>query len=239
MSQSLYEYLSENVTASRLQRFEEVLQHRTRHVTLVLENLHHSHNASACLRTCDCFGVQDVHIIESEGHFRPHPDIALGASKWLTLHRYQGVAIGPNQQHAVTAECLTVLRKRGYRILATTPRTDSIPIQQVSLDQKTAVVFGAEQPGVSDYVLETTDQCVHIPMFGFTESFNVSVSAALVLHQFTQTLHASAVEWQLSDPERQELLEVWVKRTLGSRADRLIRRFEYQQSRSSLPGSAR
>lgn len=239
MSLSLYEFLSQNVTEARLQRFEEVLQHRTRHVTLVLENLHHPHNASACLRTCDCFGIQDVHIIESEGHFRPHPDIALGASKWLTLHRYQGVPIGPHPQHAITASCIETLREQGYRILATTPSSDSIPIQQVPLDQKTAVVFGAEKRGVSEYVLQAADQCVHIPMFGFTESFNVSVSAAIVLQQFTQTLHASAIPWQLSDPERQELLEVWVRRTLGSRADRLIRRFEYQQSRSSLPGPAR
>jgi tRNA (guanosine-2'-O-)-methyltransferase len=231
MPLSLYEYLSENVTAARLQRFEEVLQHRTRHITLVLENLHHSHNASACLRTCDCFGIQDVHIIESEGHFRPHPDIALGATKWLTLHRHQGVPIGPHPQHAITASCITALREQGYRILATSPRPDSVPIQQVSLDQKTAVVFGAEQPGVSDYVLETADQCVHIPMFGFTESLNVSVSAALVLHQFTQTLHASNLPWQLSVADRQELMEVWVRRTLGSRADRLIRRYEYQQSK--------
>lgn len=232
MSRTLDEFLRECVFPERLQRFEDVLEHRTRHVAVVLENIYHAHNASACLRTCDCFGIQDVHVIETENAFDPNPDIALGASKWLSIHRYtQGSEEeSPESANAATAHCYESLRAQGYRILATSPRQHSLPLSEVSIDHKTAIVFGAEQVGASDFAIDQADALVHIPMFGFTESFNVSVSAAIILQQLTMQLHTIGLEWRLSELEKQEIRELWVRRSLGAKVGPLTRRFEQENS---------
>lgn len=233
MSQTLSEYLGEYVSNKRLQRFDDVLNHRTRHLTVVLENIYQAYNASACLRTCDCFGIQDVHVIESVNHFSPNPDIAKGASQWLSIHRYTDVEETSEESNAATAECFKELRATGYRILATSPRQDSIPLSEIAIDQKTAVVFGAEKPGVSDFAIEQADELVHIPMFGFTESFNISVSAALILQQMTAQLHEMSINWHLTDLEKQDIRELWVRQSLGPRLAPLIRRYEHERQRAN------
>lgn len=230
MSESLFEFLSQFVSEQRLRRFEEVLSYRTRHLTLVLENVHHAHNASACLRTCDCFGIQDVHIVESLNSFEPNPEISLGSSQWLTIQRHQSTVTGESTDvNVATAECFTRLRDDGYRILATSPRQDSVPLNAVTVDAKTAIVFGAEQLGVSDFGISEADALIHIPMYGFTESFNISVSAAIVLQKLTTQLHSANVAWKLSDAEKQVLRELWVRESLGERVAPLCRRFEQEQ----------
>ena len=231
MNDSLLQFLMQFVTAERLRRFDEVLSRRTRHLTLVLENIHHAHNASACLRTCDCFGIQDVHIVESQNSFRPNREIAMGASQWLTIHRYttNNKRSDNSANHAATADCINQLRRGGYRIMATSPRQDSTALSDTAVDSKTAVFFGAEQMGVSDFALSQADELVHLPMFGFTESFNVSVSVALVLQHFVTRLHLSAVNWELPETEKRDLLNDWVRQTLGPKLAPLCRRFEADQ----------
>ena len=183
MSNALYEFLRQCISDERLQRFDEVLDRRTRHLTVVLENVFHAHNASACLRTCDCFGIQDVHVIESLNNFDPNPEVALGASKWLSIHRYTNHDEDVSREaSAATARCFESLRSDGYKILATSPVQNSVPLDDVRLDEKTAILFGAEQTGISDFATHEADELIHIPMFGFTESFNVSVSALSLIH---------------------------------------------------------
>ena len=234
MADSLYDFLKQCVTEDRLQRFEDVLTHRTRHLTLVLENIHHEHNASACLRTCDCFGIQDVHIIESKNSFAPNREIALGASQWLTIKRYRATESDEAQSdadddYATTRHCLSQLRNAGYRILATSPRQHSVPLHHVEMTQPTAVVFGAEQLGVSDVTIAEADELIHIPMYGFTESFNISVSVALVFQQLVARMRQDGVNWNLTSEETQLLREQWVKQTLGEKLEPLCRRFEADQ----------
>lgn len=215
MAPTLSQYLRQFLFEERLQRFKDVVAQRTRHINVVLENIFHAHNASACLRTCDCFGVQDVHIIEDMNQFKPNEEVALGANQWLSISRYQK-----------TEDCLNQLRESGYRILATSPRQHSKPLHEVEIDQKTAIVFGAEQVGVSDEAISMADELIHIPMYGFTESFNISVSAGLCLQQFTTRLRQDNFSWQLPQSEQEELLESWVRRSLGTKLEPLIRRFE-------------
>lgn len=234
MADSLYDFLKQCVTEDRLQRFEDVLTHRTRHLTLVLENIHHEHNASACLRTCDCFGIQDVHIVESNNSFSPNREIALGASQWLTIQRYRATESGGQQSaeddnYSTTRHCLRQLRDAGYRILATSPRQHSVPLHDVKMTQRTAVVFGAEQLGVSDVAVAEADELIHIPMYGFTESFNISVSVALVLQRLVARMRQDGVDWKLAPEETQVLREQWVKQTLGDKLEPLCRRFESDQ----------
>ncbi len=231
MPSNVTDFLIEFLSEERVKRIHDVVNQRTRHLTIVLENITHSHNASACLRTCDCFGVQDVHVVDTFQSFKPNPDVERGASQWLTIHRYGSKAAHADHQskgyrNLTTAGCIEQLRGRGYRILATSPRQDSIPLHMVDVRSRTAVIFGSEKLGVSQTVLDQADQLVHVPMFGFTESFNVSVSTAIVLQQLRHSMHTISVDWGLSAGEKQELVELWIKRSLGQKLAPLLRRFE-------------
>lgn len=234
----LSDFLKQFLLEERLQRFEEVARERTRHLTIVLENVFHAHNASACLRTCDCFGIQDVHIVESRNRFETNEDIALGSSQWLTIHRYrpepesEGEEIDPGKPSA-TSQCVTELKQRGYRVLATSPRQHSVPLQEIDVARPTALIFGAELSGVSDEAIELADQLIHIPMHGFTESFNISVSTALCLQYLTTEMRKLELDWRLSEDTITEIVNDWVRKSLGNKLPPLLRRFERDQSRET------
>jgi tRNA (guanosine-2'-O-)-methyltransferase len=202
----LLEYLSQFVSPSRVERMEEVLGLRTRFLTVVLEDCFQPYNASACLRSCEAFGVQDVHLIENRTTFRVNRDIALGAGNWLTLARYQN---GP----ASTAECVRSLKDRGYRIVATAPRGDAVPLEEFELTEKTALLFGTELDGLSPAALSLADGCVAISTPGFMQSLNLSVCVAVCVHHLTAKLRASALPWRLSEEEKLDLRLAWMKQT--------------------------
>lgn len=192
-------WMSQFVTEARMKRFTEVVARRTRHLTIVLEDIFQPHNISAVLRSCDCFGIQDVHIIENRNLYRVNPDVALGASNWLTLHRY-------NHRENNTIACLDKLKTQGYRLVATTPHENDHTPEDLPLDQKTALLFGTELSGLSKVSLEMADDFVRIPMTGFTESLNISVSAATLLYVLTRRLQMSRVSWELGETDRDEVL---------------------------------
>lgn len=207
MKEQLIEKLSELISESRRKKFDEVLNYRTQHLTIVLEDIFQPHNASAVLRSCDIFGVQDVHIIENRNTYTVNPDIALGASKWLTIKKY-------NQQEHNTETCLTTLKQKGYKIVATSLHETSCSIEELPVDTPIALVFGTELTGISEAVKQHADKFVKIPMFGFTESFNISVSAALCLNTLIHKIHHSPLPWQLSEEEKNDLLLQWLKKTI-------------------------
>lgn len=219
----LIAHLSQFISASRQERVQQVLAQRTRYLTVVLEDIYQPHNASAVLRSCECFGLQDVHIIEKRNNFRPNPEIALGAPKWLTMRYYRQEA-GQNTQ-----TCLQSLRAQGYRIAATTLRSDSLPIHELSLNQPIALCFGTEAQGLSETAHELADVFVQIPMFGFTQSFNISVTAALFLYDLTSRLRQSTAAWQLTAAEKEVLTLAWYGRIVAH-SDIIIRRYLAQQA---------
>ncbi len=204
----LVEYLKDFVTENRWQRIVEVLDKRTRHLTVALEDIYQPHNASAVLRSCDCFGVQDVHIIENRNEFDPNEGITIGADQWINIHSYNKT--GANN----TKRCYEHLREQGYRIIATTPHADDVTIDNIPVDKKTALVFGAELTGLSDYALEHADGYARIPMVGFSESFNISVGAALCMYEFTTKMRKSDVAWSLTDAEKLELQSKWLENSI-------------------------
>lgn len=207
LNQELITYLSGFVSETRRNKFDEVLNFRTRYLTIVLEDLYQPHNASAVLRSCDIFGIQDIHIIENKNAYTVHRDIALGSPKWLTTHKYQ--------QHANnTLACITSLKEKGYKIVATSPNEKSKTLENLSIDKPIALVFGTELTGISETIKEHADEFVHIPMFGFTESFNLSVSAALCLHNAISKLHKSDIAWNLTALEKEELLLRWLRNSI-------------------------
>ena len=213
----LINYFRKFVTDERNKRFEEIIQNRTRHITIVLEDIYQSHNTSAVLRTCDCFGVQDVHIIENKNKYAVNPDIALGSSKWLNIFEY-------NSKENNTLDCINILKTKGYKILATSPHAKALEISEVNMDNKIALLFGTEKDGLSDIALEEADEHFKIPMYGFTESFNISVSAALCLFFLSEKLRHSNINWKLSKEETYPILIEWYKNTIKN-ADMLENRF--------------
>lgn len=187
-----------------MQLFHRVLGSRTRYLTAVLEDIHQTQNASAVLRSCECFGIQDVHIIENRNPFRLHSRITLGSAKWLNLYRY-------NQSDNNTPETLSILKDKGYRIVATLPDPRTVSLDQFDLDAgKTALVFGSEKPGISSQVESLADEFLTIPMTGFTESLNISASAAILFQNLTTRLRLSGINWQLSPREKDEILYEWL-----------------------------
>lgn len=208
MDTSLIAFLSEFVTPHRFSLFKEILSIRTRYISVVLEDIYQSHNASAVLRSCDGFGIQDIHIIENRNKYNINPDVSLGSQKWLSLYKYNS---GKNN----TPEALHHLRKAGYRIVATTPHEKSVIPDNIDLSKgKIALVFGTELNGLSETALKQADEYLYIPMFGFTESFNISVSAAIILYHLTRTLKAVNLPWQLTQTEKDELLLTWLRNSI-------------------------
>lgn len=200
----LLEYLGTFVSAHKKKRIDQVLVNRTRFLTVVLEDIYQPHNASAVLRSCECLGIQDVHIIENRNVYQVNPEVALGATKWLSLARY-------SERDDNTQHCLEGLQKKGYRLVAATPHRDDCLVDDLPVDQPLAVIFGTEEKGLSEYALEVADTYVKIPMYGFTESFNISVSAALVLRELSRRLRFEGHNWHLSNAEQDMLRLAWYR----------------------------
>ncbi|WP_159947521.1 TrmH family RNA methyltransferase [Polaribacter septentrionalilitoris] len=207
IDKKLLAYFEGYLTQKRKDTFKKVLDQRTRHFSVVLEDIFQPHNASAVVRTCDIFGVQDIHAIENKYINKVSRHVAKGSQKWITSTRYK--SDGNNTQI-----CLDNLRNKGYQIIATTPHNDSCLLQDFDISKKSAFVFGVEAEGVSETVIQQADGFLKIPMVGFTESLNISVAAAIILQDVTTKLRNSSIQWQLSEEEKEILYFDWVKKTI-------------------------
>ncbi len=218
MTKKLNAYLSQFISESRYELFHKVLEQRTRYMTVVLEDIFQPHNASAVLRSCDCFGTQDVHIIENENEYRINPDIVLGSAQWLTLHRH-------NQDENNTISAINKLKSEGYRIVATTPHTNDVNLDDFDINKgKFALMFGSERPGLSDLAMKHADEFLKIPMYGFTESFNISVSAAIILNRLRTKLMQSEINWRLQESEKDEILTKWLRGSIR-KSELIVKKF--------------
>ncbi len=205
----LIRHLSDLVTPERIAKMRRVLEERTRYLSVVIEDIYQPHNASAVLRTCDCFGIQDVHIVENRNTYRVNPGVELGTAQWLTLHRY-------NSETSNTPAAIDHLRSAGYRIVATTPHTGDRSLDDFDLEAgPTALLFGNELEGLSETALNLADEQLVVPMVGFVESFNISVSAAIILHSLSSRLRASRIAYHISPEESDEILLHWLRRSIG------------------------
>lgn len=195
----------EIISLSKQKMFDEIAAQRTRYMTVAIENIYQEHNASAILRSCDCFGIQELHVIEKNNQYKVQRDIALGAGRWVDLYNYDKGA-------SPTFDCISNLKNRGYKIIAAHPHTQGQTIFNTHIDQPIALVFGTERQGISTEVIESADDFVQIPMYGFTESFNVSVSVAIVLNTLRHRLEASGQYWKLSQEEQVKLKLKWCRK---------------------------
>jgi tRNA (guanosine-2'-O-)-methyltransferase len=189
------------ISPNKIELFDAIAALRTDYMTVVLENIYQEHNASAVLRTCDCFGVQTLHAIEKNNKYKVQRDIARGAGRWVDLKNYS--SMNP------TKVCLEELKNKGYIIVATSPHENQTTINELPLDKPLALVFGTEGEGISEEVTSSADYFVKIPMYGFTESYNVSVSVALTLQTLRNRMEKENIQFTLNEAEQTKLKIKW------------------------------
>ena len=204
------EYLEQFVSDKRRTLFHKVLDDRTRHFTVAIEDIYQPHNASAVVRSCEIFGIQDVHVIQNKYKFYASNQVAKGAQKWLNFNLFK------EKETNNTLACINDLRSKGYKIIATTPHNESCLLQDFDISQKSAFFFGVEKEGLSKDVMENADGFLKIPMVGFTESLNISVATAIILQSMNEKLKKSDVNWQLTETEKNELYLEWLQKSIKS-----------------------
>lgn len=211
----LLDYLEGFISEERKERFKSILENRTNFITVAIEDVYQMHNSSAVIRSCESFGVQKAHLIEGRFGKRLDKKIAMGAQQWVDMHRY-----------STSSKAISVLKKQGYKIIATSPHADSSLLTDFKLKDPIALFFGTEKEGLSQEVLEKADAFLKIPMVGFTESLNISVSAAIILQDLTAKLRKSMFQWQLTDEEILEKRLDWTKKSIKSIEEIMIRFYQ-------------
>ena len=200
------EYLAflENIlTENRKNKFLKVLENRTKHFTVVVEDVFQMHNASAVMRSCEVFGIQEMNVIEERYGKSIDKEIAMGAQKWVDINKYDSVT-----------HCVDSLKNKGYQIIATTPHENDCLLEDFDISKPSALFFGTERDGLSEEVLQKADGFLKIPMVGFTESLNISVSAAIIIQNLTNRLRQSNIDWHLSEDEILEKRLAWAKSSI-------------------------
>lgn len=213
----LVKYLENFLTPRRKALFEKVVEQRTNHFTVATEDVYQLHNTSAVMRSCDVFGIQNIHVIEERNLKKIDREIAMGAQKWVSLNR-----------HRSSGECIDVLRGKGYQIVATTPSAMGGNLTDFDISKPSAIFFGTEKNGLSQEVIDKADQFIQIPMYGFTESLNISVSAAIILQYITQGLRNSKLIWKLDENEKNAVKFEWLSRSFKN-VDEMIKNFKSNQ----------
>lgn len=197
------DYLETFITESRKENFIKILENRTKHFAIAIEDVFQLHNTSAVMRTCEVFGIQELNVVEEKYGKRIDKEIALGAQKWVDVNRF-----------ATTTNCIDDLKAKGYRIIATTPHEESCMLDDFDISQPAAIFFGTEKMGLSEEVMERADGFLKIPMVGFTESLNISSSAAIVIQNITSRLRKSDIKWQLTEEEILEKRIDWTCKSI-------------------------
>jgi tRNA (guanosine-2'-O-)-methyltransferase len=196
-------FLENIITDNRKEKFLKVLKERTKHFTIAVEDVFQMHNASAVMRSCEVFGIQELHVIEERYGKRIDKEIAMGAQKWVDISTYDSVT-----------NCIDTLKDKGYQIIATTPHENDCLLEDFDISKPSALFFGTERDGLSEEILQKADGFLKIPMVGFTESLNISVSAAIIIQNLTNRLRNSDVAWELTEEEILVKRLDWAKKSI-------------------------
>ena len=205
-------YMEAFVSKNKRGQMHAVLEKRTRRVVIVVENVYQPHNAGAIVRTCDCFGFQELHVVERSYDFNISADVTMGACKWISLHKHAAA-------EGNLARVLNQLKSEGFTIAATSLREGCIELEDLALSKPLALCFGTEEKGLSEEAHELADVRVGIPSYGFTQSYNVSVSAALCMSSIRRRMESGEVDWQLSESEKADLYLTWLMQTTNRGVD--------------------
>lgn len=203
MDLNLLDYLEGFLTDSRKEKFLKILESRTNHFTIAMEDVYQLHNTSAVMRSCEVFGIQELNVVEQKFGKRIDTEIAMGAQKWVDINRFNSMQ-----------NCMDSLREKGYQIIATTPHNDSCMLHEFDVTKRSAIFFGTERDGLSQEVIDQADGYLKIPMVGFTESLNISVSAAIIIQDITNRLRQSEVDWKLTPDEILQKRLTWTRNSI-------------------------
>ena len=199
-----YLHFLENIlTENRKNKFLKVLENRTNHFTVVVEDIFQMHNASAVMRSCEVFGIQELNVIEQRYGKSIDKEIAMGAQKWVDINTFDSISNG-----------VETMKNKGYQIIATTPHENDCELDDFDISKPSALFFGTERDGLSEEILQRADGFLKIPMVGFTESLNISVSAAIIIQNLTNRLRNSAIDWHLSEEEILVKRLAWAKNSI-------------------------
>ncbi|MBF7090069.1 RNA methyltransferase [Flavobacterium sp. ALJ2] len=196
-------FLENILTENRKNKFLKVLENRTKHFTIVVEDIFQMHNTSAVMRSCEVFGIQELNVIEQRYGKSIDKEIAMGAQKWVDINKFDNIS-----------NCVGTLRNKGYQIIATTPHENDCLLEDFDITKPSALFFGTERDGLSEEILQKADGFLKIPMVGFTESLNISVSAAIIIQNLTSRLRNTEIDWHLSDNEILEKRLAWAKSSI-------------------------
>lgn len=210
--QHVIDYLSGFISEARRARMQRVLKERTRHLTVVLEDIYQPQNASAVVRTCECLGLQELHVIENRYEYRLNPAVVRGSSKWIDLVQHN------REDEDNTRPCIEALKQRGYRIIAMAPAPGGNALDQLDVSARLALCFGSEEPGLSASLMALADDTVSIPMHGFTRSYNLSVSVGISLYTLVTALRHSGADWRLAERDATDLYIKWLALSTPARA---------------------
>lgn len=208
------------MTDERYDTLLRALDRRTRYMTILTENTFHPQNASALVRHCEAFGLQELHTVETLCKFNPNLNIVRGTDKWIDLRR-----------HRSTAEALASLKAEGYRIVATTPHRESCTPETFDVTRGPfCLVFGTEKQGITDEVIAAADEFLKIPMCGMVESLNVSASAAILIYMLSSRVRTQVADWALPADERTPILHRWVMQSVRD-AEGIIARLTAEEAK--------
>ena len=203
MDLALLDYLEGFLTDSRKEKFLKILESRTNHFTIAMEDVFQLHNTSAVMRSCEVFGIQELNVVEQKFGKRIDTEIAMGAQKWVDVNRFSTIQ-----------NCIDAMKEKGYQIIATTPHNDSCMLQEFDITKRSAIFFGTERDGLSQEVIDQADGYLKIPMVGFTESLNISVSAAIIIQDITNRLRQSEIDWKLTPDEILQKRLTWTRNSI-------------------------
>ena len=154
--------------------------------------------------------MQDVHVIENDNIFNDDSEVSMGAEKWISITRH-------NQEKHNSTDTIKKLKAEGYQIIATTPHNSDITLNEVDIENnKIAILLGTELTGLSNEALSLADKKMKIEMHGFTESLNISVSAAICCQNLSNKMRKSDVNWKIKENEADEIMLNWLRNTIKS-----------------------
>ena len=200
-----FDYLKQFLTQERLKKIEHFASESSDFVLPVMEDVYQFRNAAAIIRSVEACGFHKVVAMEARNVFDPNLTVTKGAETWVEVEKL------PH-----TLDSLQEIKNRGYKLVAVSPEKNASFLPDFKITEPTALIFGTEWQGVSEDFLDFVDETLAIPMYGFTQSFNVSVAAAICCYDLKQKLINSEIDYKLSEEKQTALKIRWAVNSIPS-----------------------
>lgn len=208
-----FNYLKQFLTTARLEKIEKYAPESTGFILPVMEDIFQFRNAAAIVRSAEACGIHKIVALEKDHIFNPNLKVTKGAENWVEVEKLP-----------YDIETLKQIKARGFKIVAVSPENNATHLPDFKIEQPISLVFGTEHEGVTEEILDFADETVSIPMFGFTQSYNVSVAAAICFYDLRQKLENSDIDFKIPAEQILDLKIRWAVNSLQSGAE-ILRKF--------------